>query len=65
MIDLEKNNTQTTAICGIIQYCIEEYGEKDVDRIWEYVCDETDNDYEDYYSEIGKAFGSLIKEFNL
>jgi hypothetical protein len=64
MENLEKSEMQTM-LCGIIQYCIEEYDEEDVDTIWEFVCDETDNDYDDYDSEIGVAFDSLIKEFNL
>ena len=64
MENLEKDEMKT-ALCGMIQYCIEEYGEQDVDRIWEFVCDETDNDYDDYDSEIGIAFDSLIEKFNL
>jgi hypothetical protein len=64
MENLEKDEMKT-ALCGMIQYCIEEYCEQDVDRIWEFVCDETDNDYDDYDSEIGIAFDSLIEKFNL
>jgi hypothetical protein len=64
MENLEKGEMQTM-LCGIIQYFIEEYDEQDVDTIWEYVCDETDNDYDDYDSEIGVMFDSLIKQFNL
>jgi hypothetical protein len=64
MTNLEKNE-MNTMLCGIIQYCIEEYDIQDVDTIWEVVCDETDNDYEDYNSEIGNVFDSLIQEFDL
>jgi len=60
-----KKGEMETMLCGMIQYCIEEYGEQDVDTIWEFVCDETDNDYDDYDSEIGVAFDSLIQQFNL
>lgn len=64
MTNLEKNELNKI-LCGIIQYCIEENGIQDVDTIWEVVCDETDNDYEDYDSEIGIVFDNLIQEFDL
>ena len=60
-----ENNEIKTMVSSIIQYCIEEYGEQDVDTIWEVVCDESDNDYDNYDSEIGIAFESLIEQFNL
>jgi len=66
MISFPENNEIKTMVSGIIQYCIEEYGEFiDVDTIWECVCDETDTDYNDYDCEVGIAFENLITEFNL